>query len=361
MDWLLRSVGALILLAAAQDIFVTVLFPASGHGLIRRPTSRATWHVFRLIGKMTHGQRRRNLLAYGGPVQVAVTLTAWVVLLVAGWALIYKPALGTDIRSTSGPTDTSWASAFYFSGYALTTLGTGDIAPKSGLYRLLTVTEAMMGCATISMVITYFLTVYTNLTSRNAFAGFLHHRTRGTGDAAVLFAGLADGPDLFEARGFFSSLTRFILDVYETHRFFPVLRYFHYRYPYYSLPRIVLIALDSATLTRTALDGDRYRALIKSIGAQGLTEAALQLVCMLVPDASAHQPSRQLADAWRERYRRAVVRLREAGLRVNPDPAAGADDYVRLRGRWDAQVRALASAMLYEWDEIEPSLPRPPA
>lgn len=358
MDWVLRVFGALILLAVTQDVFVTVLYPASGHGLIRQPATHATWAVFRVIGRLTHGQRRRNLLSYGGPVQVAVTLTSWIVLLMAGWALIFKPALGTGIRASSGPTDTGWPSAIYFSGYALTTLGTGDIVPKTAGYRLLTILEAVMGFGTISMVITYFLSVYTNLTSRNAFAGGLQHRSRGTGDAAVLLTGLAYGSDLSRARDFFSTLAPFLLEVYETHRFFPVLRYLHYRHPYYSLPRILLISLDSATLVRTALDRDRYAELIKSITVEGVTESALQLVGALVPDVSARPPDAQTAAVWRERYADALDRLREAGVQGNPDPAAGADEYVRLRAEWDTQVRALAGAMLYEWSVIEPALPR---
>ncbi|GII25984.1 hypothetical protein [Planosporangium mesophilum] len=42
---------------------------------------------------------------------------------------------------------------------------------------------------------------------------------------------------------------------------------------------------------------------------------------------------------------------------MNADLAAGADDYVRLRGQWNAQVRALAAATLHEWEVIEPELP----
>ena len=361
MDWLVPLVGALVVLAVAQDVFVTVLFPASGHGLIRRPASRLIWAAFRLVGRRTHGQRRRGLLAYGGPVQVAVTLGTWLVLLVVGWALIFEPALGTGIRATSGPTDTGWAPAIYFSGYSLTTLGTGDVVPTTGLYRILTVTEALMGFATISMVVTYFLSVYTNLVGRNAFANALQHRTRDSGDAAELLVTLAHSGGLSGSPGFFSELTRFTLNTYETHRSYPVLRYFHYRQAYYSLPRILLVTLDSATLIRTALHADRYQELIRSIGAEGLTDSALQLVGELVPGAAARPPTEAAAAAWRRRYERAIKQLGDAGLAVNCDPVAGADAYVRERGQWDAQVRRLARATLYEWDVVDHALSRDPS
>ena len=123
------------------------------------------------------GQRRRNLLSFSGPVLFTISFMAWLMLLVIGWAMIYKPALGADITASSGPTDPSWATAIYYSGFNVTTLGVGDVSAKTALYRLLTVTEAATGFAFFSLVITYFLSVYSELTSRNAFAQGLHHLT----------------------------------------------------------------------------------------------------------------------------------------------------------------------------------------
>jgi hypothetical protein len=39
---------------------------------------------------------------------------------------------------------------------------------------------------------------------------------------------------------------------------------------------------------------------------------------------------------------------------LRPDIDAGADEYIALRTEWDRPVHALAAAMLYEWDAIEP-------
>lgn len=122
MDVFLRVAGTLIVLIALVDVFFTVLFPASGHGPVRKPLARGIWYAFRPVGGMTTGQRRRNLLSYSGPVLITVTLSVWFLLLVLGWAMIYQPALGTAIRASSGPTDTGWATAVYYSGFNLTTL-----------------------------------------------------------------------------------------------------------------------------------------------------------------------------------------------------------------------------------------------
>jgi len=55
--------------------------------------------------------------------------------------------------------------------------------PATGLWRILTIVDTASGFVTISMVITYFLSVYGNLGSRNAFALGLHHRTGASDDS----------------------------------------------------------------------------------------------------------------------------------------------------------------------------------
>ncbi|MYZ46614.1 potassium channel family protein [Propylenella binzhouense] len=354
MAAILSLVGAIIVLVTLLDVFLTVLYPASGRGPIRKPLSSCVWHGFRLIGGMTAGQRRRNLLSYSGPVLITVTLFVWLVLLVAGWAMIFKPALGSGVQASSGHTDTGWATAFYFSGFNLTTLGVGDVSPRTGLYRLLTITEAALGFAFFSMVITYFLSVYSNLTSRNAFAQGLHHLTGNTDDAAELLARIADGSEISAARQHLSAKAGFLREIHQTHRFYPVLRYFHYREPYYALPRILLTALDTATLMRSALERDRYAREIEAPAMGELFEAAMSLMRELIPAAQPHQPSADEVSLWRERYTDALARLARAGLQVRADSEAGADDYVALRREWDSPVRELAAIMLYEWGSIEP-------
>lgn len=234
--WLIQVVGAVVVFAVLQDVFFTVLFPASGHGLLWRPLTRWPWKAFALVGRRLPFERRRAFLTYSGPVQITVNLGVWILLLVTGWALIFRPALRSQIVASSGTTDTSWATAFYYSGYVLTTLGLGDVVARDGLFRLLTVVEAGIGFATVSMAITYFLSVYWALTERKVSAALLHHRTYDTGDAASLLAGLARDGGLPGAPDELVSMAGFVQRALETHASYPVLRYFHQQRTYYALP-----------------------------------------------------------------------------------------------------------------------------
>lgn len=350
MDVLLRVAGVTILLIVMLDVFVTVLFPSNHYGPVFKPLSRGVWFIFRFLGRRTAGQRRRNLLSYGGPVLIIATLTVWFFLIIVGWGMIYKPVLGTAVRASSGETDTGWATAIYFSGYNLTTLGVGDVVADNSFYRLLSVIQAASGFAFFSMVTTYFLSVYSNLTSRNAFALRLHHLSGKTDDAAELLARLTDGPDLSMSRQHLSSAADILRQIYQTHRFYPVLHYFHYRESYYALPRILFVALESTALLRSALDPKHYSALIRSSVVDELFEAAMALLRELVSGIRASSPSDEELMEWRKRYVNAATRLADAGIHVRDDVAVAMNEYVSDRMQWDFALCKLATYMLYEWE-----------
>jgi hypothetical protein len=354
-----QAVGAILVLAVLQDVFFTVLFPASGHGLLRRPLARWTWAGFRSLGRRLARARRRQFLAYSGPVQITVNLGAWILLLILGWALIFQPALGMQITASSGPTDRSLATALYYSGFVLTTLGVGDIVARDGLYRLLTVIEAGIGFATVTMAITYFLSVYSALTQRKVSAAQLHHRTYGTGDAAALLAGLARDGQLPGAVDELDSMAQFLQRALETHASYPVLRYFHQRHVYYALPRVLLVSFETVTLLEVALDPHRYGHVIGSPAAAALRAAARQLLAELVPHSTARRPTRCEQQCWGRRCGQATDQLAAAGLRMRADQDQVAADYVGARAEWDQPLRSLAFAMVYDWRDIDPQTAGP--
>lgn len=356
-DVILTVGGALIVLIAVADVFFTVLFPASRHGPVRKPLTRLIWGFFRLSGKMLSGQRKRNFQSYSGPVVIALTMTSWFLLLATGFAMIFKPALGDGILDTLDWTGNGWNTAFYFSGFSLTTLGIGDVSADTPTYRLLSVLEAALGFSFFSMSISYFLSVYSNLGQRNAFAQGLHHLTGKTGNAACLLARLSDDGDLSPARQHFSDKAQFLREIGQAHRLYPVLRLFHYRDNEYALPRILLTALDTAALVRSALDEERYSRLVGSASLDDMEESAMALMNLLLEGRQPHsQPD--LADSWRDRYAQALDRLRRAGVEVRRDEAAGADQYVAMRSRWDGSLRRLADYLLYDWEEVDSSRER---
>jgi hypothetical protein len=348
--WLV--LGTALVVLVGTDIFFSVLFPASGHGPVRKPLTRLVWTALRAAARHLGQHGRVNVLSYSGPLVITSTLLTWGALLVTGWALITKPALGHTITNGGGPTNRGWGTAFYYSAAQLSTLGSGNLSATSTAYRMLQVTESAIGVTGLTTVITYFLSVYGGVTARKTFAEALHLRSAGTADAARLLAALSTHGELSDTRGYLTDLGDRLLEILQTHRSYPVLRYFHFRQARYSLPRILLIALDAITLLEAALGPYETTRVISAATATEVKHGALELLDELAPHP--HLPGRGPdGEQWRRRYREALSCLRDAGIRLPPEADAQADHYASLRQRWDMPLRALAHQMAYPWQQID--------
>jgi len=355
MAWLARVIGVALVLLAVADIYLSVLYPRGGKGIASVSLSRRMWQLFRLIARAL--PRSRNyMLSFMGPTLVVAVITMWVALLIIGFALICWPALGTGIQMDSGATPTDFATAIYYSGYSITTLGTGDITPRTTLYRLLMILEAMLGFSVVTMTLTFLESVYSRLIQRNVFALSLHHRTGRTADAAEMLArlGVAGSFD-GSTRQVLTNMSQDLLNILESHHSYPALGYFHMQETYYALPRSIFVVMDAVTLIKSALQEESYFSLIHSAAVTELGENGVQFLLEL---SESFLPKKRLTvelDAekiWQERYNRAVKRLAAKGVEVTLNRAAGAQRYVSLRREWEPYVKALAEYMQYEWSEI---------
>lgn len=346
------------MLVALADIFLTVLYARSSASLLSNRLHQSVWRLFRR-GALALPKYKDRLLSYAGPTLLVLTVFVWVALLLLGFTLIVWPALGSAIQSSSGGTPTSFAAALYYAGFSLTTLGTGDIVPLSAFYRLLTVLMAAVGFSVLTLSLTFFTSVYSALVRRNTFALSLHHRALGTADAAVLLTHLGPSGDFSDARSELTSIAQSLINLYESHHFYPVLHYFRFQKDAYSLSRIALLSLDTATLIRSALDERSYPSLVRSSAVAALWGGGIQLLeglsANFLPQpkpSKADDVKQETEQLWRAHYHQAVTRLRAEGIAVVEDVEAGADEYIALRRQWGAYVVAFADYALYEWDNV---------
>jgi hypothetical protein len=353
--------GSALVLLSLADVFLTVLYVRSGTSLISDRLARWAWRAFRAADRWVPDDCHR-VMSYGGASILLLIIAVWVILLVVGFALITWPNLGTGVRSASGPTPHGPAAALYFAGANLATAGSGDLIPATPGMRLVAVVCPLIGMSVITLTLTYLLQVYQALMRRNTFALRLHFATRRTGDAAELIAGLGAGGNFAGARGDLGALARELVNLYESHHFFPMLLFFRFRDPHYALSRMTTITMDAATLIRSALDGEKYAPLRDCAASTTLWEGGTQLLQemarVLLPQTCGRPgepPDPATADRWRAHYRAAAARLREAGIRTAPDESAGAEQYVHLRSKWDVALRSFASYMDYAPAERDPA------
>jgi len=365
LRWLEHLLGALLMLLVLLDVFLTVLYARAGTGLVSRLHARLTWRLFRAVSK-PFGRARGIVLSLAGPAILVSLVLLWMFLLAAGAAFIIHPNLGASVRASSGETPTDFLTALFAAGSSISLVGASNFSPQTGGFRLLYIFNSIVGTALTSLTLTYLMQVYNALQRRNKLGLHLELSSAETGDAAELIAGL--GPEgKFDAG--YSDLSKLAGDVAqakESHHFYPVLFYFRFNEPYYSMSRSMLVALDTVTLIKSALDDDEYDWLKESAAVAQLWRSSMLLLktlrdTFLSGNATGQQaaPDAQTQDGWRRRYSAALRRLGQAGVKTRGDEQAGADLYVSLRAEWDHQVKSLAAALAYRLEEIDTAGSRP--
>jgi voltage-gated potassium channel Kch len=244
MTYFVTLLGAILIFTALRDIFHELFHP-SGSGSVNGAVTRFVWRVFRRLARYFP-----SALGLAGPVALITVITAWTILLVTGWALIYLPhlpdkflfATELDPRAQSGFID-----ALYLSFVTLATLGFGDITPTSDWLRILVPLEALLGFALLTASITWVLSLYPALTRQ----GTLAHETRLLYEAQKE-TGISLG-DLNESATAqtLNRLTRQLILVHSDLTQFSIVYYFHERSERTSLPANV------SYLTNLAGQGDK--------------------------------------------------------------------------------------------------------
>ena len=164
LDWLISGLGVLVVAVALRDIFHTLWHP-SGRGSLSTQVMRVVWWA---------GRRRRDRSSgLTGPGGLGLVILLWVVLLIAGGALVYVPHLPEAFSFSSG-LDVSGRSrvldAVYLSTVTLATLGFGDIVPVEGWLRIAVPVQALVGFGLLTASVTWVLQIYPALVRRRALA-----------------------------------------------------------------------------------------------------------------------------------------------------------------------------------------------
>lgn len=170
--------GVALVLLLFVDVFVTVLHPRGRGGPVTWLLGRGVWRTFRTLGATGDGSARGGLLSYSAPVQIVVTITTWIALLVGGFALIYSPWIDVFYYGSSKP-EPSWAEALYYSGYVGSTLGLGDVIASRTALRLLTPIQAFTGFALLTATLSYVLSTYSSAVRMHQLASSLSSYSSG--------------------------------------------------------------------------------------------------------------------------------------------------------------------------------------
>lgn len=268
---------------ALRETFMDLFQPAAT-GALSSFLGKSLFNTFR---------RRPALLTVAGPFALVMVILNWVMLVAVGFALIYWPGMPGGFRLDPGDGHHGFGAALYFSCEALTTLGLGDLAPKTNPLRIVCVLEALLGLSLVTASISWVVLLYPALGRMRALA--LHavilkraEEETGvdavSGDVEALLAGLA------------SQIMRTRVDFIH----FPIIYYFKAGADQSSLARALPVLLRFAEQGAGAESPERVR-LSSAVLHCALKELAQVLRQRFLQDAT--EDPRGIFEAYRQHHR----------------------------------------------------------
>lgn len=239
---------------ALRDVFQVVIVPrAAGSALrVSRYVTRYMWRAwpplaYRLYRK--DPDRREDFLATYAPFNLVLNLVVWVATLVLGWGLFFY-----GIRAQLHPSNLTFASAVYYAGTSLLTIGYGDVVAGTTFARMMSLVAAASGLGTVAVVTSFLFAIFGAFQNREQFVVTLGARAglppSGVGLLVVhAQSGLQD--DLVQVLREGQQWTAAVM---ETHLAYSMLLYFRSSHDYESWVGTLGTLLDASSLVLSAFD-----------------------------------------------------------------------------------------------------------
>lgn len=351
--------GVALLLFVAYDVYDTILEARGRGGPISETLFRTVWRVWRGLCFRLTRQRRHRWLHHVGPVLLPSLIVTYIILLVSGFALVYYPRMPSHFQLTEGVGPVTWFDSFYFSGVTLTTVGFGDITPRSTSMRVVALVEGASGFALISLAVTYLLSVSVALERKRAVALSFYHQAGEGADVAGFIAHHFAGGRFVGLEATLRVATRDIQELLEAHVEHPIIHYFHPREVYKGLPRVLFLTLETPSVIHACLDPREYEELCKHPEVLNIEASARHVLGELVASLDLERRARPReaggfneSRRWRARYEQTLRKLREAGIKTREDLDEGFEAYRARREDWEAPLQRFANYLGYYWDEV---------
>jgi hypothetical protein len=238
--------GLLLILFVIAEAFEALVLPRRVTRPFRftRLFYRAGWWAWTVAAdRFPPTRRRQTFLSIFGPLSLLALFAVWAAGLVLGFGLLHHGF---------NPRDGGLAESVYLSGTTFTTLGYGDVTPRTPASRVLAVAEAATGFGFFAVVIGYLPVLYQAFSRREAFIALLDARAGSPPAAGRLLLRTPPGACLDD---FLAEAERWAAEVLEGHLSFPVLGYYRSQHDNQSWLAALGCALDTSALLLTVVEG----------------------------------------------------------------------------------------------------------
>jgi hypothetical protein len=296
-----------------------------------------TWRLWRAVALVLKpGKVRAGFLSWFGPLSLLGLFFSWFLGLILGFGALGW-ALDLPINTVDGRTDLP--TYLYLSGVTFFTLGLGDVTPREGVGRLLTVTEAGLGFGFLALVMAYLPMLYQAFSKREVTISMLDARGGSPPTAAQILARAAQKGDCATLVASLAEWERWSAEVLESSLSYPVLSYYRSQHDNQSWLGVLTAVLDTCALFLAAVkDVNPYQAQLTFAMARH-TVVDLALVFKVPPEAIEED---RLPE---EKLQRLREQLQTVGMELHEGPASTAK-LRELRAMYEPFVSSLARHFL---------------
>src|SRR5581483_2796128 len=310
--------GLVISLVVVWDAFETIILPRRVPRRFRltRFFYRTTWRIWKFLACLVPNRKTsETLLGFFGPISLLI--------LVGGSAV-----------NVTGMQPSFWTDT-YLSGTTFFTLGLGDVVPRSGLARLLTVAESGFGFGFLAAVIGYLPFIYGSFSKREVNISLLDARAGTPPTAGELLRRHAYEYGQEALAELLKEWELWSAELMESHLSYPVLAYFRSQHDNQSWIASLTAILDSCAIIMAGVEGacEKQAELTFAIARHAVVD-----LCQVFGAA----PRRPPADRLPARDLRGIREiLAKHGIKLNGSDAADRR-LSALREMYEPYVHALA-------------------
>jgi len=243
------SLGIALFISILWEAFETIVLPRSVTRSLR--LTRLFYLIFWKVTSDTARRhkpsgRREMFLSFFGPLSLPLLLGFWAILLVLSFGLM-EWSLGPRAYSPAGA-QTGFGTALYSSGVAFSTLGYGDITPRTGPARLLSVLEAGVGLGFLALVIGYLPVLYQAFSRREAAISRLDGRAGSPPTAGELLRRHAQAQTMEALIPLLAEWETWASEILESHLSYPVLTFYRSQHDHQSWLAAITAIMDTCAL-----------------------------------------------------------------------------------------------------------------
>ena len=360
-DGLLTALGLMLIALVAYDVYATILHARGRGGPLSESLNRTIWRLARAAAFVLPRPRRHRLLNTVAPALMPALIALYIVILIFGFALIYLPRMPARFVIAEGAERAGpLVESLYFSGVTLTTVGYGDILPRTTAMRFVALAQGASGFALISLAVTYLITVYGALERKRAVALSFYHQAEEGADVAGFIAHHFVGGRFYGIEATLRIAARDVQQLLEAHVEHPIIHYFHPVEVHKGMPRMLFLSLETCAVIDSCLDGGEYPETVNHPEVRTLDASARHVLAQFAahlrlgppPGKSPEEATPEEDERWRRRHRRTLKQIARAGVKTRPDAEGGWEAYRARRGEWEPALRRYSEYLGYEWEEI---------